>query len=199
MGDIIIKNGFILTMDEDRSMIPNGVIEIKNDRITPVGRSASETVNESSAMVIDAAGKAVMPGLINSHTHLCMSFGRTIGFEVNVMDWLNKILFPMMDEMDEQDYYVMTLVGSLENLKNGNTTIVNNVCASRKQGACADKATVRTIRETGVRECLALCYTDQNHYPPRCGEMGRYRGPMPCVHRGIPQHGKWSIKRPHRS
>jgi hypothetical protein len=30
-----------------------------------------------------------------------MTFGRTIGYEVNVMDWLNQILFPIMDEMDE--------------------------------------------------------------------------------------------------
>ncbi|MFH1488136.1 MAG: amidohydrolase family protein, partial [Pseudomonadota bacterium] len=137
MGEILIKNGFILTMDKNRTMIPKGVVEIKGDRITHVGAEAGNTVDEASALMIDAAGKVVLPGLINGHTHLCMTFGRTIGFEVNVMDWLNKILFPIMDEMDEQDYYVMTMTGTLENLRNGNTTVVNNVCSSRKQGACA--------------------------------------------------------------
>jgi len=125
MGDMMIRGGFVITMDEERSMIPKGVIEIKDDRITHVGTEPGQTSTESAATVIDAAGKVVMPGLINGHSHLCMTFGRTIGFEVNVMDWLNKILFPFMDGMDEQDYYVMTLIGSLENLKNGNTTIVN--------------------------------------------------------------------------
>ena len=165
MGDMMIRGGFVITMDEERSMIPKGVIEIKDDRIMHVGTEPGQTSTESAATVIDAAGKVVMPGLINGHSHLCMTFGRTIGFEVNVMDWLNKILFPFMDGMDEQDYYIMTLVGILENLKNGNTTVVNNVCSSHKNKANADRATVKAVRETGHREFLALCFTDQNHYP----------------------------------
>jgi 5-methylthioadenosine/S-adenosylhomocysteine deaminase len=165
MGDMIVKNGFIITMDGERTMIPKGVIEIKDGLITHIGTKPSRTMRESITTVIDATGKSVMPGLINGHTHLCMTFGRTIGFEVNVMDWLNKILFPIMDGMDETDYYVMTLVGILENLKNGNTTAVNNVCSSHNKGVNADRATAKAIQETGHREFLALCFTDQNHYP----------------------------------
>ena len=164
MGELIIKNGFIITMDGEGTMIPEGVIEIKDDRITHIGMKSDPPKRESSATIVDATGKLVMPGLINGHSHLHMTFGRTIGFEVNVMDWLNKILFPIMDEMDENDYYIMTLVGILENLKNGNTTVVNNVCSSHVKGVNADRAAAKAIQETGHREFLALCFTDQNHY-----------------------------------
>lgn len=162
---MIINNGFIITMDGEGTVIPKGVIEIKDDRITHIGARLDSPERKSSATIFDATGKLVMPGLINGHTHLCMTFGRTIGFEVNVMDWLNKILFPIMDEMDETDYYIMTLLGILENLKNGNTTVVNNVCSSHVHGVNADRATAKAIQETGHREFLALCFVDQNHYP----------------------------------
>lgn len=164
MGSIIIKNGLILTMDKKRPIIPNGVLEIKDDQITYVGTGLGETVSEASATIIDAKGKVVMPGLINGHTHLHMTFSRTIGFELNLMDWLYKNLFPLLDEMGEHELYLATMIGSIENLKNGNTTVVNNVCSSHKNGTCADKASIRAFKETGLREFLALCYVDQNHY-----------------------------------
>lgn len=173
MGDLIIENGYIITLDGERTMIPKGVIEIKDDRIMHIGNQPVQKKRKSAATVIDATGKLVMPGLINGHTHLCMTFGRTIGFEVNVMDWLNKILFPIMDEMDENDYHIMTLVGILENLKNGNTTVVNNVCSSHVSGVNVDRATAKAIQETGHRQFLALCFTDQNHYPQAIEEKER--------------------------
>jgi 5-methylthioadenosine/S-adenosylhomocysteine deaminase len=183
MGSVIIQNGLIMTMDKERTIIPNGVLEIRDDRIAYIGEQPYRADDEASATIIDAKGKAVMPGLINGHTHLHMTFSRTIGFELNLMDWLNKSLFPLLDEMGEHDLYLATMIGSLENLKNGNTTVVNNVCSTHKNGACADMASVRAFKDTGLRECLALCYVDQNHYKSaiekpeqivaRCEEMIR--------------------------
>jgi 5-methylthioadenosine/S-adenosylhomocysteine deaminase len=165
VGDIIIRNGFVLTMDKNHPFIPNGIVEITDDLITYVGTQAGKTLAEASATIIDAKGKVVIPGLINGHTHLCQTFGRTVGFEVNITEWLNQRQFPFMDQMGEHEYYLATMIGCLENLKNGNTTIVNNICSSHKGGVSADEATVRAFRETGLRGFLALAYVDQNHYP----------------------------------
>jgi len=165
MGSIIIKNGFVMTMDKRSPFIPNGVVEITEDRITYVGTQAGKTVSEASGTCIDAKGKVVMPGLINGHTHLCQTFGRTVGFEVNINEWLNQRQYPIMDQMGDHEYYLATMIGCLENLKNGNTTVVNNICSSHKGGLGADEATVRAFRETGLRGFLALAYVDQNHYP----------------------------------
>ncbi len=165
MGAIIIKNGFILTMDKARTTIPHGVVEIKGDRISHVGSQSSGTVPETSATVIDATGKVVMPGLINGHTHMCMTFARTVCFDVNLVDWINKIQYPLMDEMGEHGYYLAELVGCVENLKNGNTTVVENLVSSNKDGMTADKPSLRAYKETGLRGVLVRSYADQNYYP----------------------------------
>jgi 5-methylthioadenosine/S-adenosylhomocysteine deaminase len=165
MGSIIIKNGFLLTMDKRNPFIPDGLVEITGDRITYVGPQSGKTTSNASATPIDAKGNVVMPGLINGHTHLCQTFGRTVGFEVNINEWLNQRQYPIMDQMGDHEYYLATMIGCLENIKNGNTTVVNNICSSHKGGLCADEPTVRAFRETGLRGFLALAYADQNHYP----------------------------------
>lgn len=164
MGNIIIKNGFILTLDEKRSVIPNGVIEIQGEKITHVGAGSSGAFPKTSAIVIDATRKVVMPGLINAHTHLCMTFARTICFDVNLMDWINKIQYPLMDELGERGFYLAALIGCIENLKNGNTTVVENHVSTYKGGVTADAPSIKAYKETGLRGFLARSYADQNYY-----------------------------------
>lgn len=164
MGSIIIKNGIVITVDKNKTIIPDGVVEIKDDKITHVGPELSRTVSERSSTVIDAKGKAVMPGLINGHTHLCMTFGRMVSFETNLMDWINKIQYPLMDEMGEEGYYLAALSGCITNLRHGTTTIEDFICSSHKDGVDADWPTGRAVKKVGLRAILARSYADQNYY-----------------------------------
>ena len=165
MGSILIKNGFVLTMDKKNTMIPHGVVEIKDAHISHVGEGPSKSVPEESAKIIDAEGKVVMPGLINAHTHLCMTFARTVCYDLTLTDWINKVQYPLMDEMGEHGYYLAEMIGCMENLKNGNTTVVENLVSSNKDGVTADGASLKAYKETGLRGVLVRSYADQNYYP----------------------------------
>ena len=165
MGNIIIKNGLILTMDRNRTVIRHGVIEVKDTQVTYVGAEPGLTASQTAAKVIDARGKVVMPGLINGHTHLCMTFGRTVCHDLNLMDWINKVQYPLMDEMGEEGYYLAEMIGCMENLRNGNTTVVENLVASNREGVTADRGSVKAYQETGLRGILVRSYADQNYYP----------------------------------
>ncbi len=165
MASIIIKNGLILTMNKERKVIPKGIIKIKDDQIISVGDEVNKIALDSSATIIDAKGKVVMPGLINGHTHLCMTFGKTVCYDANLMDWINKIQYPLMDELGEDGYYLADLIGCMENLKNGNTTVVESLVSSNKEGITSDKASVKAYKETKLRGVLARAYADQNYYP----------------------------------
>lgn len=72
MGDILIKNGFIATMDRERRIYPRGSLYISDGQIESVG----ETVDppRSPELVIDAEHKVVMPGFVNTHAHLQQYF-----------------------------------------------------------------------------------------------------------------------------
>ena len=79
--------GTILTIDADCSIINDGSILVSDGLIKYVGPRRQEfglVINSR----FDAKGKAILPGFINSHTHLCMTFGRTIAVERDLLSWL---------------------------------------------------------------------------------------------------------------
>jgi 5-methylthioadenosine/S-adenosylhomocysteine deaminase len=80
MTDILIQHGVVVTMDGTRRVIEDGAVAIKGDRIVAVGTSAELAISHGdAATLIDAAGKIVMPGLIDAHTHAGHGLIKTMG------------------------------------------------------------------------------------------------------------------------
>lgn len=72
--------------------------------------------------IIDATGKIVMPGLINCHTHLGMSIFRATNDDYSLTNWLNEKIWPIEDNMTDEDMYYTTLLSCLEMIRTGTTT-----------------------------------------------------------------------------
>jgi cytosine/adenosine deaminase-related metal-dependent hydrolase len=71
MDGIVIKNGIVLTMNASHDVIENGAVIIKGSRIIGVG--AVDTLRHYPGFkILDADGGIIMPGLINTHSHLPM-------------------------------------------------------------------------------------------------------------------------------
>ncbi|MFX1578882.1 MAG: hypothetical protein ACFFBJ_04490, partial [Promethearchaeota archaeon] len=66
---ILIKNGYVLTLNPKREIITDGALYIENDTITEIGRTG-DLKSRKPELVIDAKNKIVMPGLIDTHIHL---------------------------------------------------------------------------------------------------------------------------------
>ncbi|MDP6175247.1 MAG: hypothetical protein QGF09_13865, partial [Rhodospirillales bacterium] len=77
---------WVLTMDPDRRILENGWVLIEGEKILAI-ETADFTPSEDME-IIDAGHCAVLPGLINGHTHLYGSFGRNLSFDQNFIDWL---------------------------------------------------------------------------------------------------------------
>ena len=75
-----------------------------------------------------------MPGFINSHTHGCMPFGRTIGYDRAFDSWLPGTQLPMMRAMDLGDYADAERLTMVENLLEGNTTVLENCFSAPRHG-----------------------------------------------------------------
>ena len=91
--DILLVNGTILTMDPLHTEIRNGVVAIDGETIIGVGPE-SDFVTWDASQVIDADGGIVIPGLINTHTHLPMSLFRGLADDLPLMTWLNDYIWP---------------------------------------------------------------------------------------------------------
>jgi 5-methylthioadenosine/S-adenosylhomocysteine deaminase len=161
-GTLLIRSAMVLAMDPERKMIRDGAVLVEAGRIAYVGPSLRAP--RGADQVIEAHGKLVMPGLVNCHTHLCMVLGRTIGVERRLLGWL-EVEMGLMRGIDLDALYAAEMLGCIENLRNGNTTLVENFFFPRRAGEVPEEAAFRALRDSGVRGTLARGYHARN-YPP---------------------------------
>lgn len=120
--DLLILGGTVVTMDADRRLIENGGIVIRNGEIVRVGKAA-EMRGLRAARTVNAAGKVVIPGLINTHTHIPMTLFRGIADDLDLNEWLTKYIFPAeAKNVDEAFVRAGTRLGLAEMIRGGTTT-----------------------------------------------------------------------------
>ena len=83
---ILIRGGTIVTMNEDRE-VAIGDLRIEDEKIAAIGASITPKPGEE---IIDARGTWIIPGLIQTHTHLCQSLFRGLADDLQLLDWLRK-------------------------------------------------------------------------------------------------------------
>ena len=120
---LIIANGIVITVDGSRRILAPGSVAINGTQIVAIDTPAAIAARYRSADTIDAAGKVVMPGLINTHTHAAMVMFRGLGNDLALMDWLQKYIFPAEAKTLSPEFVrVGTRLALLEMIQSGTTT-----------------------------------------------------------------------------
>jgi 5-methylthioadenosine/S-adenosylhomocysteine deaminase len=143
LADILIKDGYVITVDPQRRIFERGSVAIEGGKIVAVGKG----VKTKAETVIDARGKAVLPGLINAHTHLSMTLFRGVADDMPLMEWLETKIWPIEVNLTADDCYAGALLGCLEMIKSGTT------CFADQYFYMED--VVRAVGEAGLRGVLA--------------------------------------------
>lgn len=121
--DLIIRGGTVVTMDGSRRVLENGAVAVKSGRVVAVDDTADIDRQFAAREVINAAGKVVIPGLINGHTHVPMTLFRGIADDLDLQEWLTKYIFPAEAKNVTEDFVrVGTRLGLAEMLRSGTTT-----------------------------------------------------------------------------
>lgn len=147
---IYIRNGFLLTMQgEGLGTIENGAIAIQGQDIVAVGKTSElDKYYKNSENVIDAKGKAVLPGFVDGHIHTGLSLLRGQGQDVPEIEWMLKTMGPFSKYLTPQDSIKGGALGVLEAVKAGTTTFGE---IGGNMGIVADKVFI----PAGVRANLA--------------------------------------------
>lgn len=113
----------ILCMDEAFNFWKKGSIVIKGSTIEAVGELSDSVLNYPSATIIDGTGRLVMPGLINTHTHVPMTIFRGYADDLHLHQWLYDYIFPIETEfINAENVKLGTRLAIAEMLKSGTTT-----------------------------------------------------------------------------
>ena len=121
--DLIISGGTVVTMDNGKRLIVNGAVAVDKDKIVAVDTSGEIARRFSSKQIINADGKVVIPGLINTHTHIPMTLFRGIADDLDLQEWLTKYIFPAEAKNVTEDFVrVGTRLGLAEMIRGGTTT-----------------------------------------------------------------------------
>ncbi len=120
---LIIANGIVITVDGNRRILNPGSVAITGTQIVAIDTPAAISARYRSADTIDATGKVVMPGLINTHTHAAMVMFRGLGNDLALMDWLQKYIFPAEAKTVSPKFVrIGTRLAVLEMIQSGTTT-----------------------------------------------------------------------------
>jgi 5-methylthioadenosine/S-adenosylhomocysteine deaminase len=121
--DLIVRGGKFVTMDAQRRVIDDGAVAINGGRIVAVGTRAEVDAKYSARQTLDAAGKVVIPGLINTHTHIPMTLFRGLADDLDLQEWLTKYIFPAEAKNVTEDFVrTGTQLGLAEMIRGGTTT-----------------------------------------------------------------------------
>jgi 5-methylthioadenosine/S-adenosylhomocysteine deaminase len=125
-ADLVIRGGIVVVMDDARRVIEPGSVAIIGDKIAAVGTVDEIAARYEATTTIDAAGRIVMPGLINAHGHAAMTLLRGVADDKALMDWLQNYIFPTEAKLvDEAFVRAGTRLALLEMLLGGTTTYVD--------------------------------------------------------------------------
>lgn len=150
MALTLIENGYVLPV-ETNEVIEDGAVAFEDSRIVFVGKAADfDRSKFKPAKTINARGKVVMPGLVNTHTHLVGAYMKALTEDVpgkGDTAGLYKYGFPVVTSLQPEDFYSGTMTHALEMLMTGTTTISNTWMH--------EKLTAPAMRDLGIRTVLS--------------------------------------------
>jgi 5-methylthioadenosine/S-adenosylhomocysteine deaminase len=120
MTTILIRDAVIMTMNE-RGDIIRGDIRIRNNRIEQVGPGLQEPADR----IIEAGGKVLLPGFVQTHIHLCQTLFRGRADDLELIDWLRQRIWPLEAAHNEESVFYSAMLGIGELIRSGTTTILD--------------------------------------------------------------------------
>ncbi len=117
----------LLTLDPLQPLIRNGAIAVSGTDILAVGPQPDlAKTYGAQATRIDWSGRLVLPGLVDGHSHLFQSLGRTLGDGLSLLPWLERFMLPLAANVTREDAIAIYRLAGLSSLLLGSTAVIDN-------------------------------------------------------------------------
>lgn len=167
MARLLVKNGYVVTVDGGRAVHPDGFVLIEDTRIKAVGPMAELPPDAAPDEVIDAVGCLVMPGLINLHQHHWYTLFKGLADGYLLEDWITGFVFPLVRNLDDGAMRVASYLNGMEMLATGTTCSLNHSVTTTTPSMV--RAIIEPQAKLGIRQVFAKelrCRTPGNPNHP---------------------------------
>jgi 5-methylthioadenosine/S-adenosylhomocysteine deaminase len=141
MKRTIIRNAVIMTMNKQNEIVTGDVL-IEGNQIAQIG---ADLQLQEADQVIEAGGKVLLPGFVQTHIHLCQTLFRGRADDLALIDWLRERIWPLEAAHNEDSNYYSALLGIGELIRSGTTTILDMETVHHTESA------FQAILESGIR------------------------------------------------
>lgn len=165
----LIRGATVITLDAQGDL-PRGDVLVMGDTITEI----APALHVDDAQVVDATGCIVIPGLVNAHMHTWQTALRGLAANWTLLEYFQKMHAGLATVFEPDDLYIATLVGALNQLNCGTTTLAD-WCHNNKTPAHNDAA-ITGLLESGIR---AAFFHGTPKPDPKPGERPFWEVPHP--------------------
>ena len=140
MATTLIRDAVIITMNEADDIV-RGDVRIEGNRIAAIGRR----LDDAADVVVEAGGKVLLPGFVQTHVHLCQTLFRGRADDLELIDWLRRRIWPLEAAHNEESVYYSAMLGAGELIRSGTTTVLDMETVHHTESA------FRAIEQSGLR------------------------------------------------
>lgn len=145
-ADLIVEGDHIVTMNDSDEVIEDGAVAVSHGLVAGVGTREQIHSKFRSDTVIEGTHRAVLPGLINGHTHSAMSLMRGMADDLDLQDWLETCIFPIERESVDREFVrVGSELAMAEMIQGGVTTFVDMYYYPDEMATVAESAGLRAL------------------------------------------------------
>jgi 5-methylthioadenosine/S-adenosylhomocysteine deaminase len=191
--DLILHNGIIVTINPAFEILSDGYVAVKNGRIQAIGTKPKKGLPKA-VRVVDAQGGIILPGLVNTHTHLPMTLFRGLADDLPLAVWLEKHIFPAESaHVTPTNVYHGALLGCAELLLGGTTTICDGYFFEDQVAQAVLEAGLRAVMGQGVIDYPAPGVSDPaENIRTAAAFVARYRDRSPLVKPSVFCHSPYT-------
>jgi len=147
MTDLLLRNGMVLQIDADRSrvhILHDHDVVIRGNRIEAV-QPTGQADPSHFRQVVEVDGRLIMPGLINTHSHVPMVIFRGLAEDVTIEKWFNDYMWPLESNLQAEDVYWGMQLGLAEMIRAGVTSVADHYFYMDEAAQAVEKAGTRAL------------------------------------------------------
>ena len=145
----ILANACVVTMNPARDVLDRASVFLQGDRIAGIGTAGQLVRQNPEAEVIDCANGILIPGMVNTHTHLFQTLLKGPGDDMVLKQWFTCMTGPAAVELTAADAGIAAMHGCVESIRSGVTTLVDFMYAHPRPGLT--QAVIDAYEATGMR------------------------------------------------